>query len=174
MALMMCLNATYFIADALKLVGPEPYRTDLGTLLGARYILISLLEIPLSATASALVLLFFFSLGYMGFKQVWPGRLIFFSITALMTFLFRGGGNPIVTALFALAAAAILTAVYAKFGVLAALALQAFSGWPLPVTLDLTAWYAPTMLLATVVLLLGVVALSAWTAVGGALRRVGA
>ena len=172
-ALLACLNATYFVSHALKLVEPEPYRSDLGTLLGARYVLVSLLEIPLSATGSALVLLFFFSLGYLGFKHEWPGRAIFFSITALMTFLFRGTGNPIVTALFALVAAAILTVVYAKFGVLAALGFHVVSRWLLPLTLDLTAWYAPTMLVATAVLLLGLVVLSAWTAVGGALRRVG-
>jgi hypothetical protein len=172
-AILACLSLTYPVADLLGLVGPEPYRSALGPLLGARYILVTLLEIPLGATASALVLLFFFSLGYMGNSPPWVGRAIFFSITALMTFLFRGGGNPYVTVVFALVAAAILTWVYARFGVLAAFGMQVFSQWSLPLTLDLSAWYAPTMLIATVLLLGGLVAFSAWTAVGGALRRVG-
>ena len=171
-AILACLSLTYVIADALGLVTPEPYRAALGPLLGARYILVSLLEIPLSATASALVLLLFFLHGLPGVRLILPGRMIFFTITAIMTFLFRGSGNPVVTAVFALVAAAILTAVYARFGVLAAFGLQLFSQWSLSLTLDLSAWYAPTMLLATAGLLV-LIGFAAWTAVGGALRRVG-
>jgi hypothetical protein len=171
-ALLACLSLTYLLSDLLRLVSPEPYRTALPTLLGARYILAALLSIPLSATASALVLLFFFSLGYLGMKSPWPGRAIFFTITAIMTYLFRGGGNPALTAAFALIGATILTTIFAKFGVLAAFAMQVLANWSLPLTLDLSEWYAPTMLAATAVLLL-LVALAAWTATGGALRRVG-
>ncbi|HEX5041646.1 MAG TPA: serine/threonine-protein kinase [Candidatus Polarisedimenticolaceae bacterium] len=171
-ALLACLSLTYLVADLLHLVSPEPYRTALPTLLGARYIVAVLLSIPLSATASALVLLFFFSLGYLGIQSPWTGRAIFFTITAVMTYLFRGGGNPALTAAFALVGATILTTIYARFGVLAAFAMQVFSQWSLPLTLDLSVWYAPTMLAATAVLL-ALVALAAWTAVGGALRRVG-
>jgi hypothetical protein len=171
-AMLACLSATYPLADWLGLVSPEPYRTALPALLGARYILILLLTIPLSATATALVLLFFFSLGYLGMKAQWPGRAIFFTITAVMTFLYRGGGNPVLTAFVALVGATIVTTIYAKFGVLAAFAMQVLANWSLPLTLDLSVWYAPTMLAATAVLL-ALVALAAWTAVGGALRRVG-
>jgi hypothetical protein len=171
-ALLLVLSLTYLVADQVGLVSPEPYRTSLGPLMGARYIVVTLLEIPLGATASALVLLFFFSLGYLGMKSQWPGRLIFFTITAVMTYLFRGGGNPVLTAVFALTGATILTTIFARFGVLAAFAMQVLSQWSLPLTLDLSQWYAPTMLVATGVLMV-LVALAAWTAVGGALRRVG-
>ena len=64
------------------------------------------------------------------------------------------------------------TTIFAKFGVLAAFAMQVLSNWSLPLTLDLSQWYAPTLLSATAVLLV-LVTFSAWTAVGGALRRVG-
>ena len=119
-----------------------------------------------------LLLLLFFSMGLFGFKSPWPGRLIFFSISTILTFLFRGSGSPVLGLLFAVFASAVLTALYARFGVLAAFGMQLFGQWSLPLTLDLNAWYAPGMLFA-LALLLVVPVFGAWTATGGALRRVG-
>jgi hypothetical protein len=112
--------------------------------MGPSDVLAGLLQGVVNAVIGSMFLLFFLAFGLAMSRGHWSAYAIFFAVTTLMNCLFNETGNLGLDIAAGLLLAGLLTAVYVRRGLLAAMAAQLVGGYNLPVTFDASAWYFPT------------------------------
>jgi hypothetical protein len=146
---------------------PVPDSETLSTLMGTRYIVASLFNTQLGSIISAMFLLFFLTLG-----RVWSRGatrmpiVIFFVISTIMTTLFAGTRNLTTDLPICAMLALILTFVFVKFGLLAAMANQFVVSFDVPLTFDTSSWHFTGAMFA-VILWLSIIAYGFYVSLGG-------
>ena len=131
---------------------------------GPGWFLAGLIDGQKDGITSAMILLFFLFIGMLGGARRWPA-LIFGAIGTLMTFLYTPSTSLPARLIIAVWSAVLLTWVLLRWGALAAIAAHTIRNWAAPLSLDLSAWYAPQMIVLWI-LLVALGGYAFWIALG--------
>lgn len=138
----------------LSLPLPIPTQPGLGKLLGVRFLGAGILDSVLGAVLTGMLMLFFLFMGIGPMTRRWPGIMIFLAISTMMHFLFLGEGTTTLKLMAAFARSALMVTLLVRFGLLAGIIGSVFALWDVPLTFDLSTWYAGTSIMGWVPLVI--------------------
>jgi serine/threonine-protein kinase len=131
----------------LGLPAPLPQFGDPRALLGLHRVFSASLETVVAAALLAMLMMFFFALGSLqgGVRRKNRiGLAIFYVISLVLFALSVDAPSLAVVAPFALVSAGLYTLLFARYGLVAGIAMALVLQWRLPLALDLSTWFAGT------------------------------
>jgi serine/threonine-protein kinase len=135
-------------------ITPKPSLAALDALLGPSHLISNLLGLVLSATFSAMLLLFFFTTGLISSRSDWrTSTIIFYVICAFFQYLFSQTGIIAADVVLALTVSAAVTFVLVRLGLFALIVTLFFLTWNVPVPGDPSDWYTGTSVFALMLLM---------------------
>jgi serine/threonine-protein kinase len=148
--LIACAWSAYPLLLALRgLAAGRPAEGSLGVLLGARHVLADVLEVQPWAVTSALFGVMLFTLLRLLLKRTWATAIVLLAVATVLEYLDAGAiaSAPILVSIL-LVTGVVFLGVLVRFGLLALVAAELFSRWPVPITPDVSLWYAGLSLAA--------------------------